>query len=81
VSGLCRIAWNYFQLQQNYLHDVKAKSAKSTVIPLLTQGGQNAKSVNLYKYLGIVLVTVLSDDKDNESQLQYQYCAANKLRA
>ena len=33
----------------------KAKSAKSTVTPLLTLGGQNVKSVNQYKYLGIVL--------------------------
>jgi len=48
----------------------KAKSAKSTV-----------KSVNQYKYLGIVLGTELSDDKDIQRQLQYQYCAANKLRA
>ena len=48
----------------------KAKSAKSTV-----------KSVNQYKYLGIVLDTELSDDKDIQRQLQYQYCAANKLRA
>jgi len=33
----------------------KAKSAKSTVTPLLTLGGQNVKSVNQYKYLGIGL--------------------------
>jgi len=32
----------------------KAKSAKSTVTPLLTLGGQNVKSVNQYRYLGIV---------------------------
>jgi len=59
----------------------KAKSAKSTVTPLLTLGGQNVKSVNQYKYLGIVLDTELSDDKDIQRQLRYQYCAANKLRA
>jgi len=31
VSGLCRIAWDYFQLQQNCLYSMtfKAKSAKS----------------------------------------------------
>ena len=59
----------------------KAKSAKSTVTPLLTLGGQNVKSANQYKYLGIVLDTELSDDKDIQRQLRYQYCAANKLRA
>ena len=59
----------------------KAKSAKSTVTPLLTLGGQYVKSVDQYKYLGIVLDTELSDDKDIQRQLRYQYCAANKLRA
>ena len=59
----------------------KAKSAKSTVTPLLTLGGQNVKSVNQYKYLGIVSDTELSDGKDIQIQLRYQYCAANKLRA
>jgi len=44
----------------------------------LQLGGQNVKSVNQYKYLGI---TELSDDKDIQRQLRYQYCAANKLRA
>jgi len=58
----------------------KAKSAKNTVTPLLTLGGQNVKSVNQCKYLGIVLDTELSDDKDIQRQLRYQYCAANKLR-
>jgi len=41
-----------------------AKSAKSTVTPLLTLGGQNVKPVDQYKYLEIVLDTELSDDKD-----------------
>jgi len=59
----------------------RAKNAKSTVTPLLTLGGQNVKSVNQYKYLGIVLDIELSDDKDNQRQLRHQYCAANKLRA
>ena len=59
----------------------KAKSEKSTVTPLLTLDGQNVKSINQYEYLGIVWDTELSDDKDIQRQLRYQYCAANKLRA
>ena len=59
----------------------KAKSAKSTATPLLTLGGQYVKSVDQYKYMGIVLDNELSDDKDIQRQLRYQYCAANKLRA
>ena len=58
----------------------KAKSAESTVTPLLTLGGQNVKSVNHCKNLGMALDTELSDDKDIQRQLRYQYCAANKLR-
>jgi len=42
---------------------------------------QKVKSVCQYKYLGILLDTELSDDKDIQRQLRYQYCAANKLRA
>jgi len=61
----------------------KANSAKrrSTVTPLQTLGGQNVKAVKHDKYLGIVLKTELSDDKNIQRQLRYQYCAANKLRA
>ena len=59
----------------------KAKSAKSTATPALKLGGQYIKSVDRYKYLGIVLDTELSDDKDIQRQSRYQYCAANKLRA
>jgi len=59
----------------------KAKSAKSAATPLLTLGGQNVNSVDQYKYVGIVLNTELSDDKDIQRQLRHQYCAANKLRA
>ena len=59
----------------------KAKSAKSTATPLLKLGGQYLKSVDQYKHLGIALDTELSDDKDIQRQLRYQYCAANKLRA
>jgi len=55
----CRIAWEYFHLQQDCLYDVKAKRIKSTGTPLLILGGQNVKSVNWYKYLGIVLDTEL----------------------
>ena len=50
----------------------KAKNAKSIVTSLLTLGGQNVKSVNNYKYLGVVLDTELSDDKDIQRQLRYQ---------
>jgi len=46
------------------------KSAKSTVTPLLTLGGQNVKSEKHYKYLGIVLDTELSDYKDIQTQLR-----------
>jgi len=41
-------------------------------------GGKNLTSVNHYKYLGAVLDTELSDDKDIQRQ---KYCVANKLRA
>jgi len=81
VPGVCRIAWHYFQLEQNLCMTFKAKSAKSTASPLLKLGGQYVKSIDQYKYLGIVLDTELSDDKDIQRQLRYQYCAANKLRA
>ena len=33
-------------------------------------GGKNLKSVDQYKYLGAVLDTELSDDKDIQRQLQ-----------
>ena len=59
----------------------KAESAKSTATPVLKLGGQYIKSVDRYRYLWIVLDTELSDDKDIQRQLRYQYCAANKLRA
>ena len=59
----------------------KAKSARCTATPVLKLGGQYVNSVDQYKYLGIVLDTELSDDKDIQRQLRYQYCAANKLRA
>jgi len=42
----------------------KAKSAKSTATPVLKLEGQYVNFVDQYKYLGIVLDTELSDDKD-----------------
>ena len=60
---------------------LKAKSAKSTATPLMKLGGQYVKYVDQYKYLGIVVDNELSDDKDIQRQLRYQYCAANKLQA
>jgi len=59
----------------------KAKSAKSTATLLLKLDCQYVKSVEQYKYLGIVWDTELLDDKDIQRQLRYQYCATNKLRA
>ena len=59
----------------------KAKSAKSTATPVLKLGGQYVKYVDQYKYLGILLDSELSDNKDIQRQLRYQYCAANKQRA
>jgi len=59
----------------------KAKSAKNTATPVLKLVGQYVKSVDQYKYLGIVLDTELSDDKDIQRQLRYRYCVANKPRA
>ena len=59
----------------------KAKRARSTATPVLKLGGQCVNSVDQYKYLGILLDTELSDEKDIQRQPWYQYCAANKLRA
>ena len=59
----------------------KAMTAKSTAIPLLTLGVLKVKSVSCYKYLGIVLDIELSDDKDIQRQMRYQYEAVNKLLA
>jgi len=44
-------------------------------------GSKNLKFVNQNKYLGAVLDTELSDDKDIQTQLRQKYCAANKLRS
>jgi len=59
----------------------KTTRAQSTIIPLLTLGGQSVKSDSHYKYLGIVLDTELSHDNNIQRKLRYQYCAANKLQA
>jgi len=69
------------QLLVSFSLPLKAKSARSTATPVLKLGGQYVNSVDQYKYLGIVLDTELSDDKDIQRQLRYEYCAANKLRA
>ena len=50
----------------------KAKTAISTVIPLLTLGVQRVKSVSHNKHLGIIRDIELSDDKDIQIQLRYQ---------
>jgi len=70
-----------FNCKKTVCMTFKAKSARSTATPVLTLGGQNVNSVDQYKYLGILLDTELSDDKDIQGQLRYQYCATNKLRA
>jgi len=46
-----------------FVWPLRLRVPKSTVTPLLTLGCQNVKSVNHYKYLGIVLDTEHSDDK------------------
>jgi len=60
---------NIFNYSKNVCMTL-AKSAKSTVTPLLTHGWQKSKSVNQCKYLGAVLDTELSDDKDIQRQLR-----------
>jgi len=58
---------------------IRAQKAQS---PYYWQmGGKNLKSVNHYEYLGAVLNTELSDDKDIQRQLRLKYCAANKPQA
>jgi len=50
---------------------VNAKTAKSTVIPTL--GVLTVKSISHYKYLVMLLYIELSDDKEIQRQLRYQY--------
>jgi len=57
---------NIFNCRKTACMTFKAKSAKSTVTPLLTHGGKNLKSVNQYKYLS----TELPGDKDIQRQLR-----------
>ena len=47
----------------------KAKTTRSTGIPLLTLSVLTVKLVSHYKYLGFVLDIELSDDKDIQRQL------------
>ena len=61
---------NIFNYSKTVCMTFKAKSAKSTVTPLLTLGGKNLMSVYHYRYLGAVLDTELSDDKDIQRQLR-----------
>ena len=77
VSGLCRIAWDYFQLQQECM-TFKAKSAKSTITHCWHWV---VKTQNMLTDTNIWGLYKLSDGKDIQRQLQYQYCAVNKLRA
>jgi len=80
VTGVCRNGI-IFNCNKTVCMTFKAKRAKSTATPVLKLGGQYVKCVDQYQYLGIVLDTELSDDKDVQRQLRYQYCAAIKLRA
>ena len=81
VSGLCKIAWHSFQLQQNCLQWRLRLRVQKAQSPITDTWEVKTKSVNQYSYLGIILDTELSDDKDIQRQLRHQYCAANKLRA
>ena len=78
VAGLHEIIFN---CSETVCVMFKAKSAKSTAIQLPTLGVLKVKSVSCYKYLGIVLDIELSDGKDIQRQMRYQYEAVNKLRA
>ena len=60
-----------FNLNKTVCMTFKAKSAKSAATPVLKFGGQYVKSVDQYKYLGILFDTELSDDKDIQRQLRY----------
>jgi len=59
----------------------KAKTTKSTVIPLLTVGVQRAKYISHYKYLVSPLDIKLSDGKNIQRQLQYKHDAMKKLQS
>jgi len=70
MSGLCRIIWKYFQLQQNCLYDVLRLRVQKAQSPhYWHMGGKNIKYVNQHKYVGAVLDTELSDNKDIQRQL------------
>jgi len=75
VSGLCKCHEIVFNCSNTVYITSKAKTAKSTVIQLLALGVLTVKGVSHHKYLGIVLDIELSDDKDIQRQLRYQYYA------
>ena len=77
-AGLHEIVFN---CSKTFCMMFKAKSARSTAIPLLTLGVLKIKSVSCSKYVGIVLDIELSDDKDIQRQMRYQYEVVIKLRA
>jgi len=73
VSGLRRIAWKYFQLQQNcwYLR-LRVQKAQS---PHYWQvGGKNLKPVNHYKYQGAVLDATGCRDNCDKNIAQQKSC-------
>ena len=70
-ESLFYFAFVWLVFSVTYCVCFKAKSARSTVTPVLKLGGQYVNSVDQYKYLGIVLDTELSDDKDIQRQLRY----------
>ena len=73
ISHPCLVFRIIFNCNKTVCMTVKAKSAKSTATPVLKLGGQYVKSVDQYNHLGIVLDTELSDAKDIQRQLRYQY--------
>jgi len=82
VPGVCRESHGIIlNCDKTVCMMFKAKSARSTATPVLKLGGQYVNSVDQYKYVRILFDTELSDDKDIQRQLRYQYCPANKQRA
>jgi len=55
--------------------------AQKSLSSLIDTGWSKCKICWPLRICGIVWDTVLSDDKDIQRQLRYQYCPANKLRA
>ena len=67
VPGVCKSHGIIFNCKKTVSMTFKIKRTKMIVIPLVIVDGQNVKSVNHYKCLGIVLDTELSDDRDSET--------------